>query len=90
MEIAKSVDWRPHDKQREVVTRRLSGLAQTQLIEDLIGSQKNNTGSMTINRFKIPLTAMTASLSANVIDNRHRFHTVEADTPLAPKTSIGR
>ena len=85
---ATQMGWRASDEQRDTVTVQTSGLLQTQLIEDVIGSQKNSPSTQAVNKYKRPLAAMAATLQCEVIDNRHQFDTIQADLPLAKKRRL--
>ena len=82
-------DWKPTDAHRDTTRVQSSGLLQTQLIEDLIGNQKNDTQTQACNTYKRHMTAMASAIQADVIENRHNFTTVQADMPLANKRRLG-
>ena len=84
---AEKVGWRPDDLHRAVVKVQTSGLLQTQLIEDMIGSQKNNKSTQAVNKYKRPMLSMANALQAEIMDNRHNFSSISADMPLAKKTA---
>jgi hypothetical protein len=59
---------------------------QTQIIEDIIGHQKNNKQCQAFLRYKRPASSMCAALAANVISERHQFQTVVADFAVQSKS----
>jgi hypothetical protein len=62
-----------------------SGLVQTQIVEDVIGHQKNKPDGTSVIRYKRPIASMCSALAAEVIQTRHKFETVHADFGLASK-----
>ena len=86
--IAERMGWRASDEQRTTLTIQTSGLLQTQLIEDVIGSQKNDSSTQAVNKYKRPMAAMASALQSEIIDNRHQFNAIEVDLPLAKKRRL--
>ena len=63
-------------------------LSQSQIIEDIIGVQKNDTGGKAHNRFKRPQSAMVSAIRANVVADRHQFKNISADIPIIKKQKL--
>jgi hypothetical protein len=72
---------------RAVVADHTTGLLQTQVIEDIIGHQKNNKQTQALQRYRRPVASMTAALGAHVLDERHKFETCSADYALKSKAT---
>ena len=58
----------------------------TQLVEDMIGTAKNAKVVKMAQKFRRPELAMASILQHKVITQKHRWHTVNAETPIGPKS----
>ena len=88
VQMAVHCGWWVSRRQADTSKRQASHLLQTQIIEDINGTQKNNPGTMAVNRFKRPMASMMSTLQSNVLTTRHKFKTVNADIPLPKKVKL--
>ena len=88
VEIAKMKNWKASKDQADCAQRHGTGLMQSQIVEDIIGHQKNDKTTKAFNCFKRPISAMTTALKADIITNRHHFKTVATDIPIAKKRRL--
>ena len=54
IEIAKLNSWNPSEEQAAVTQRHGTGLLQSQIVEDVIGQQKNDVSTRAHNKYKRP------------------------------------
>ena len=88
IEMAKAKGWTVTAEHVATNERQMTHCLQTQLIEDIIATQKNNRGTMAQNRYKRPQAAMMSTLSSGVVDERHHFTSISADIPLPKRTKL--
>ena len=64
------------------VSRRGSGIAASQLIEDIIGIQKNNRVLVGNKLFRRPQVSMAHAIKSNVVSIKHKFETISSEDPI--------
>lgn len=85
VECFKLAGWQVTAAIRKDVVGHSCGLMQTQIIEDIIGHQKNNKNTQAKLRCRRPVASMCAALAGDVISERHKFRTVSGDYALESK-----
>ena len=80
--------WKATAEHAQTNKRQMTHCLQTQLIEDMIATQKNSPSTMALNRYKRPQSCMMATLASNVVTERHHFTSVTADIPLPKRTKL--
>ena len=71
----------------DLAIRHSTGVLATQMVEDIIGYQKNDTSGRPLVRFRRPEASMHKALCAKVIDERHGFQTASMQIPLKTKST---
>ena len=64
------------------VGRRGSGIAASQLIEDIIGIQKNNRVLVGNKLFRRPQVSMAKAIKSSVVSTRHKYETIASEDPI--------
>lgn len=70
----------------ELAESHVAGLVQTQIVEDVIGHQKNDKSTKARSRYHRPQASMCSALAAEVITERHKFRGVNADFAVKSKS----
>ena len=81
-------NWVATPEFKAVVSQHFSGITTTQLIEDMIGVQKNSREFKQSNRFRKVQTIMAKFLTSNLIDTRHHYTKVEPLTNFLAGTQL--
>jgi hypothetical protein len=71
----------------EICRARIRVLSQTQVAEDVIGTEKNTIITTAQKKFKKPESAMAAVLRAKTLSHKHRYMEVDVTLPLGSKTA---
>ena len=66
----------------QVAEEHGTGILATQVVEDVIGHQKNDPAGKALQRCRRPSTSMHRALQDRILDVRHHFQTASMDVPL--------
>ena len=66
----------------DLAARHTEGVTSTQIVEDVIGAQKNNASVRSAKRFRRPELSMFKALQGHVLDKRHGYEVANMDIPL--------
>ena len=69
------------DDFEELIAEMAQGCPQTQIVEDIIGSQKNSKTTRNYSKVKRPEISMSMVLEQRIIDNRHRYQPIDMSLP---------
>lgn len=73
VEAFKDVGWHPHPDIGLLLTKRSRALIGTQVVEDLINSQKNAGNGQHVSKYRKPETSMSWGIAQQVVDSKHKF-----------------
>jgi hypothetical protein len=85
VECFKITHWVASPSVQQVAMDHSTGLMQTQIVEDIIGHEKNNKQSQPLLRYRRPVASYMAGLSGKVIQERHQFTPISPDVALLSK-----
>lgn len=85
VEMFQLTNWTMTRDITHVMHSHTGGLLQTQIIEDIIGQQKNDKRGKARQGLRRPVASWCAALAANVLMERHAFKTVSSDTAMFSK-----
>lgn len=82
-----SLQFAAEEPLRNLVRQRARLLIQTQIVEDIIGTQKNTDFTSAQKKFKKPEASMAAALRQEVLNKRHHHLPVSCDLNFESKTT---
>ena len=70
----------------ELVSEMAQGLPQTQIVEDIIGSQKNSKTVRNYTKVERPEVFMSLVVDQNILEQRHRYTAIDMNVPMVGST----
>lgn len=65
---------------KALVSSRSLGVISSQIVEDMVGAAKNDPSSKHCRKYRRPETAMGGIISRSIIEGKHRYKGLDADT----------